>query len=471
MAQILLVEDENLLRWAVMRRLEKAGHIVYSAATLAEAEDHLGRYRPDVVLLDINLPDGNGLDFLANQRENLSESIVVVVTAVDEVQQVVRAMRLGAWDFLHKPVEPEELLSLIERAQARQSERTEAEASRRGREALRGVKIIAESDAMRSVLALTDQVAASPATTVLIQGETGTGKELLARAIHDLSSRRQGTFVKLNCAALPETLAETELFGHERGAFTDAKAARKGLFELASGGAVILDEIDDLSLTLQAKLLRFLEERVLRRLGGAREIAVDVRVMALTNRPLEDSVTEGDFRRDLFYRFSMFPITIPPLRNRREDIEPLALHFLQQIGAAAGKTFSGFAPEVRARLLSYDWPGNVREVRNVVERAAILEPGGVVTTRFLNVPAAPGEEVVSSPQAPPATPALGEGIMRVEEVEFVMVQRAMNACGGNQSRAARLLGISRYQLRYLLKRYRSQGRWAGTAGKADEKAS
>lgn len=467
MAQILLVEDENLLRWAVTRRLEKAGQIVYPAATLAEAEGHLGRYRPDIVLLDINLPDGNGLDFLANQKETLSESIVIIVTAVDEVQQVVRAMRLGAWDFLHKPIEPEELLSLVERAQARQSERIEAETSRRGREALRRVKVVAESEAMRSVLALTRQVAASAAMTVLIQGETGTGKELLARYLHAESARAGGPLLGLNCAALPETLAEAELFGHERGAFTDAKAARKGLFELASGGAVILDEIDDLSSSLQAKLLRFLEERVLRRLGGVREIAVDVRVMALTNRSLEERVAEGNFRRDLFYRFSMFPITIPPLRDRRDDIEPLALHFLQQFGTAAGKTFRGFAPEVRARLLGYDWPGNVREVRNVLERTAILEPEGVVTTRFLNVPAAPGEEVVS---APPATSAL-EGIMRVEEVEFVMVQRAMNACDGNQSRASRLLGISRYQLRYLLKRYREQGRWAGTAGKHDEKAS
>ena len=443
MALLLLVEDERLLRWALKRRLQNAGHIVDEASTLAEAEEHLRRRRPEVVILDINLPDGNGIDFLAEQHEKLSESTVVVVTADGRVEDAVRAMKLGAWDFLSKPVDQDELLRLVNRATAVHRDKLEVEVSRRAREKQSSVKVIAESQSMQDVLRLAMTVASASNTTVLIQGETGAGKEVVARYIHANSPRANAPLQAINCAAVPETLMESELFGHEKGAFTDAKISRKGLFELADGGTVVLDEIGELPPALQAKLLRFLEERTLRRLGGVREIAVDVRVLALTNR----SLASGTFREDLFYRLNVFPITVPALRDRKEDILPLALDFAQQFGAMCGKRFVEIAPELQERLLAHPWTGNVRELRNLMERASIMESGPVLHGHTLPLE-------ISSAAAPP------DSIIPLEEIEFIMVQRALRASNGNQSQAARLLQVSRDQLRYRVKRYRELGRLA-----------
>ncbi|HET8798293.1 MAG TPA: sigma-54 dependent transcriptional regulator, partial [Thermoanaerobaculia bacterium] len=337
MALLLLVEDEPLLRWALRTRLVRAGHAVHEAGTLAEAERHLREHRPQVVILDVNLPDGNGIDFFAAQREKLAESAVLVFTADGSVDDAVRAMKLGAADFLSKPVDHEELLRMVDKATARHREHLEVEVSRRAREKQARTQVIAESPAMKDVLRLASTVAAAGTTTVLIEGETGAGKEVLARFIHAQSPRAAAPLQALNCAALPEQLVESELFGYEKGAFTDAKTSRKGLFELADGGTVALDEIGEVPLTLQAKLLRFLEERTFRRLGGTREIAVDVRVLAMTNRSLRDEVARGRFREDLYHRLHVFPIEIPPLRHRREDIIPLAFSFMKQFAATAGK--------------------------------------------------------------------------------------------------------------------------------------
>ena len=452
MAHLLLVEDERLLRWALRGRLTNAGHTVDEASSLAEADDHLRRRRPEVVILDVHLPDGSGIDFLAQNRDKLSESNVIVFTADGNVEDAVRAMKLGAYDFLSKPVDQDELLQLVDRANALQRQSLDAERLRRthARQA-KGAKVIAESNSMKEVLHLARTVASSGTTTVLIQGETGSGKEVIARYIHASSPRATAPLEALNCAALPHHLVESELFGYEKGAFTDAKASRKGLFELAHGGAVVLDEIGEVPPPVQAKLLRVLEEHTFRRLGGTREISVDVRVLALTNRELKNEVASGVFREDLYYRLHVFPIRVPPLRDRREDILPLALDFARQFGNACGKQFTDLAPDLKHRFLAHSWTGNVRELRNLIERAVIMEPGGILTGRDL--------VLRENDMIVPAEPiAAEETIVPLEEVEFMMVQRAMRASGGNQSAAARLLQVSRDQLRYRIKRYRDEGR-------------
>jgi len=452
MSLLLLVEDEPLLRWAIRTRLVRAGHTVHEAATLAEAESHLRQHHPLVVILDVNLPDGNGIDFLAAQRERLADSDVLVVTASERIEDAVRAMKSGASDFLSKPVDHEELVRLVERAGVRHREHLEAEVSRRVRERS-GVSVVAESPAMREALGLAATVADASSTTVLIHGETGSGKEVLARYIHSRSPRASAPLQALNCAAIPDNLVESELFGHEKGAFTDARQSRKGLFELADGGTLVLDEVGEIPYPLQAKLLRFLEERTFRRIGGTRELFVDVRVMAMTNRSLVEEVARGRFREDLFHRLHVFPIRIPPLRERREDIIPLATELLRQLAASCGKRFSQMSSELQERLLAHPWPGNVRELRNVIERAVILDQGDVLTARFVPAP-------VSAPVASTlaALEPDNETILPLEEVEFMMVQRALSRAGGNQSQAARLLHVSRDQLRYRVKRYRELGK-------------
>jgi DNA-binding NtrC family response regulator len=468
MAFILIVDDDNLLRWALRRRLEQRNHIVHEAVTLAEAEAHLRDHRPELVLLDVNLPDGNGIDFLQAQRETLGESLVLVMTASGEVDQAVRAMKLGAWDFLSKPLDHDEMISIVDQALERQRDRNDAERSRRERESSGRVQIVGESEGMRRVLDVAATVATSAATTILIGGETGTGKELLARYIHALSARAGFPVVPVDAASLPETLVESELFGHEKGAFTDARAVRRGVFELAHGGSVLLDEIGELPFGMQTKLLRFLEERSFRRVGGARTLYVDVRVIAMTNRNLREEVEKGTFRRDLFYRLEVFPITIPPLRERRDDIVPLAQHFLTLYASRAGKSFRELSPEVRRALTGYDWPGNVRELRNLMERIAILEKGDSVREEILGL----GGGAASRVDRPVPESLLDESVVvPLDTIEYDMVSRAMRLAKGNQSLAGRMLGISRDQLRYRLNRYRAEGRWSDapdSAGEAEE---
>jgi DNA-binding NtrC family response regulator len=459
-ALILIVEDERLLSWALEQQLKRSGHEVRVAGDLATAAEHLASARPDVVLLDIGLPDGHGLDFYAENQERLEGSGVIIMTAMSEVDEAVRAMKLGALDFLTKPVDQAELIQLIDRSLQVRSVELEAQAARRSREQSLTQPVVGEAPAFREVLEMAEQVARSEVATILIDGESGAGKNVLARHIHGVSARRSRPLLEVSCATIPHNLLESELFGHEKGAFTDAKSFKRGVCELAEGGTAVLDEIGELPLDLQAKLLHFLEERRFRRVGGTREIVVDVRIIALTNRDLKSMVQERTFRSDLFYRLSVFPITVAPLRRRSEDILPLARHFLDTLQPKLGRRFDGFEREAENLLLGYPWPGNVRELRNVIERAMVLEKGPRVSAAAA-VPAPEGDGAATARGLP-------TGIVPLETLEREMVSRALRATGDNQTRAAELLGISRDQLRYRLKSFGLRGdsaqRAAGSAG-------
>jgi DNA-binding NtrC family response regulator len=365
-------------------------------------------------------------------------------------------MKLGAIDFLNKPVDQVELARLIDRSVTLREDQLEATAARQIRERDLKQELIAESPAFREVVRIAGEVAQSEVSSILLQGESGTGKNVMARQIHAQSTRSKKPILEVSCAAIPDNLLESELLGHEKGAFTDAKDTRLGTFELADGGTVVLDEVGELKLELQAKLLHVLEERRLRRVGGTREIYVDVRVIALTNRNLDDMVQDGGFRQDLFYRLNIFPITVPPLRERPEDILPLATHFLDGLQSKFGRKLDGFSREAENHLLGYSWPGNVRELRNVIERAMILEKDKKIgPTSLILTPV--GESAVMPPTKASAEEILpAQGIPSLEEMERELVTRAMRASGNNQTRAAELLGITRDQLRYRLKKFDSR---------------
>ncbi|MDH3746287.1 MAG: sigma 54-interacting transcriptional regulator, partial [Acidobacteriota bacterium] len=331
------------------------------------------------------------------------------------------------------------------------NERLEAQAARQRRERDLSQAVVADSPEFREVIRIVEEVGRSEVNTILIQGESGTGKNVLARHVHSVSARRRKPIIEVSCASIPDTLLDSEILGHERGAFTDAKATRRGAFELADGGTVVLDEVGELKLELQAKLLQVLEERRLRRIGGSREIDVDVRVIALTNRDLPKMTRSGEFRQDLFYRLNVFPITVPPLRDHAADILPLARHFLDLLGPRLGRTFESLSRKAENLLLGYSWPGNIRELRNVLERAMVLDRGPCLEASFLIL----DQLGVGAPDDDPGTEAL-PAIAPLEEVERRMVRRAMSTTGNNQTRAAELLGISRDQLRYRLKKLGSE---------------
>jgi two-component system response regulator AtoC len=447
MALILIVEDEKLLRWALTEQLNRAGHAVHAAGDLAEATKHLHKHQPDVLLLDLSLPDGHGLDFYQQHEGQLEDSVVIVMTAVGQIEDAVRAMKLGALDFLNKPVDQAELVRMVERSLTVRSDQLEVQAARQSRERHLHQDLVAESPAFREVLQVVEEVAQSEVASILLVGESGSGKNVLAREIHAHSGRKDKPLIEVPCAAIPDQLLESELLGHERGAFTDAKSTRKGAFELADGGTVVLDEIGELKPELQAKLLHVLEERRLRRVGGSREIFVDVRVIALTNRDVKAMVRDGSFRQDLFYRLNVFPIQVPALREHSEDILPLARFFLDQLQAKFGRRFEGLSRDAENCLLGYSWPGNARELRNVIERAMVLEHGSLIEPTSLIL------DQLSAPASASEEAEDDAGIVPLEEMERRLVDRAMQAAGNNQTRAAELLGVSRDQLRYRLKKF------------------
>jgi len=442
--RVLVVDDEPAQRELVAGFLRKHGFDVVLAGGGREAVARFKQEPFDLVLTDQRMPDLSGLEVLEAVRSTSPETAVVIITAYGTIETAVSAVKAGAADYLTKPLNLDDLLHRVHRVRERQRLVTE---NRELREALterhRVEGIIGDSGRMQEVLSLVRRVAPSDAT-VLIRGESGTGKELIANALHYASPRAAGPLVKVNCAALAESLLEAELFGHEKGAFTGAVASRKGRFEMADGGSIFLDEIGDLPPHLQVKLLRVLQEREFERVGSSRPIKVDVRLLAATHRDLEALVREGRFREDLYYRINVVTIMLPPLRERREDLPPLIEHFLRAFAGKNGKSVRGLTREAREALLRYDYPGNIRELENLIERAVVLTRDDVIGVEDLPLTL--------------ETPASGSGneaglIAAVEGLERRMIREALAEADGTQTRAAELLGISERVLRYKLKKY------------------
>ena len=453
---ILVVDDDQVIRWTLREALQSWGFATVEAETAADAVKQFHTELPAAVLLDIDLPDGSGLDVLREIKREHPEAIAIMITGNVQVDNTISALRGGAYDFIGKPINLEELRVTLRNAiETRQLRREVAQVRKDRAREFNFSQIVGESPAMKKMLSLAAKVAESEVSSVLLQGESGTGKDLVAKAIHYGSQRAEGPFVAVNCAALPATLIESELFGYEKGAFTDAKARKEGLFEQAEGGTLLLDEIGELELSLQAKLLRVLEEGAFRRVGGLKDIPLDVRVLAASNRDLKAESEAGRFRLDLYYRLSIIQIDIPPLRERGDDVLLLSQHYIDTIGARLRRNkVTGLSAEVQAVFRKYDWPGNVRELRNVIERALILEDTEKITTEYLpGGLLAPAHVALSATNAESSTRFVlpHEGIS-LDEAELSFVRQAIERSGGNQTRAAELLGISRDQLRYRLKK-------------------
>jgi DNA-binding NtrC family response regulator len=441
--------------------LESHGYGVLEAADQPAAEFHLTASSPGLVLSDLRLPRGDGFGVIRAAKAYDPDLPVIVMTAYGSIQDAVLAMKQGALDFLAKPVDPDHLLLLVERALARRDLVAEYFLLKEELSAHRGLpEIVGEAPALRQV-SLALQRAAAGDTTVLLQGESGTGKELFARALHALSGRQDGPFVAINCAAIPEGLLETELFGHEKGAFTGAVGRKLGKLEVAHRGTIFLDEIGDLPLPLQAKVLRALEEREFERVGGTSTVRVDVRLVSATNRDLRAAVAGRRFREDLFFRLSVFPIVIPPLRDRREDVLPLAQHFVRRFCGELKKPMMTISDDSRETLLAHSWPGNVRELQNCVERAVILSDDDTIHRRHLNLQSTPGALGPADPWgAIDLTGSLPEASRRVlAEVERRKIEAALGEAGGDLGPASEILGIP---YRALLAKMREHGLATGS---------
>jgi DNA-binding NtrC family response regulator len=454
-----VVDDDRAIRWTLSEALRSWSFVPIEAGSVAEALAQFSAETPAAILLDIDLPDGSGLDVLRQIKAERPEAVVIMITGNVLIDNTIAALRGGAYDFIGKPVSLEELRVTIRNGlEARQLRREVDQVRRERAQQFAFEQIVGESPAMQKMLSLAGKVAESEVSSILLQGESGTGKDLVAKAIHYGSRRAERPFVAINCAALPATLIESELFGYEKGAFTDAKARKEGLFEQAEGGTLLLDEIGELELSLQAKLLRVLEEGAFRRVGGLKDIPLDVRVIAASNRDLKTESEAGRFRLDLYYRLSIIQIDIPPLRERGDDVLLLAQHYIDTIGSRLRlrRKITGLSPDVAAVFRRYGWPGNVRELRNVIERALILEDSEVITREYL--PRGLTGESASHIGAAARDSSSGVQFVlpgpgiSLDDVEMSFVKQAIERSEGNQTRAAELLGISRDQLRYRLKK-------------------
>jgi len=445
---ILLVEDKDSLRAMLRHALEAQGHTVVEARDQPEAEAALKAAHPAIVLSDLRLPEGDGLGVLRAAKDFEPELPVIVMTAYGSIQDAVAAMKEGALDFLAKPVDPDVLLLMVERALVQRRLTTENILLKEELAQRRGAPQIVGDDPKLKAVSVSLHRAAATDTTVLIEGESGTGKELFARALHMLSPRADGPFVAINCAAIPETLLETELFGYEKGAFTGAANRKLGKFELAHRGTLFLDEIGDLPLPLQAKILRALEEKRFERVGGTSPLQVDVRVVAATNRNLKAAVAARQYREDLYFRLSVFPVTIPPLRERSSDIATLARYFIEKYCRDLNKKPLILAPAAEEELRTYPWPGNVRELQNCIERSVILTEGDTIHPRHLNLSFRDAAAQLATEEASPwdkidLSGTLAEASRRVNgEVERRKIERALKDAAGNRARAADMLQVN-----------------------------
>jgi DNA-binding NtrC family response regulator len=452
-ALIVVVDDEELIRTWLGEKLRSAGYSVETASTGAEGRHLVTNAAPALVLLDLRLPDGNGIKFLQEYRGIDRDLVVIIVTAYGEIDTAVEAVKSGAYDFVEKPVEFDSLLLTIEKAlETRRLRRQVAALREQHRWRFANIDLVGRSGAIQSIVRMVERVAGAESAAVLLTGESGTGKDLVARAIHAHSARADQPFLEINCSALPENLVESELFGHERGAFTDARSRKQGLAELADGGTLFLDEVGDMPAPTQAKVLRFLEDSRFKRVGGTTDIRVDARVIAATNHDLDKMVETGAFRSDLYFRLKVVPIHIPPLRERRDDIAPLASFFIERLSRDLKREPATLTESALRLLESYAWPGNVRELRNVLERVLILEEIGEIRAEDIPVemraPLAISTSGACLCELPP------EGL-RMEDVERDLMRQALLRTSGNVTRAADLLGLSRDTLRYRLNKYAS----------------
>ncbi len=444
-ATILIVDDEDLIRWSLRERLVTEGYEILEAGTGKAALEQF-KNGVDLVLLDYRLPDTDGLAILRELKKLDPDILVILLTSFVSVETAVEAMKLGAFHFAHKPFNLDEIASTVGRALETTRLRREVKQLRANEARPYSLRaIVGESATMESLRQLVAKVAASPASTVLLTGESGTGKDLVAKTIHYSSTRSARAFMNITCSALPEQLLESELFGHERGAFTDARLQKRGLLESADGGTVFLDEIGEMVSGLQAKLLRFLEEKSFKRVGGAADIHVDVRVVAATNRNLEEQVAAGGFRSDLYYRLNVLPIRLPALREHAEDVPDLLTFFVDAFNKEFKKRVTGVSPAAETLLKTYGWPGNVRELRNVVERAMLLAEGDRLEVHDFGA-LKPG----ATSGDPFDLPAAG---VDLEDLERSLVAQALRRAGGNQTKAAALLGINRDQIRYRIEKF------------------
>src|SRR3954471_1958739 len=445
MPTVLIVDDEQLIRWSLAERLKADGLHIVEAGT---AHDALERFAPDIdlVLLDYRLPDGDGLHVLKKMKATQPDVPIILLTAFSSIETAVEAMKQGAYHYANKPFNLDEIAMVVGKALETTALRREVRALRASRsEPYALSRIVGDAAAMITLRALLQRIAASPASTVLLTGESGTGKDLAAKVIHYNSDRSPRPFMNITCSALPEALLESELFGHERGAFTDARNQKIGLLEAADGGTVFLDEIGEMVPGLQAKVLRFLEEKTFKRVGAAVDIHVDVRVVAATNRNLREEVRGGRFREDLFYRLNVVPITLPPLRERVEDVPLLVEFYIDGYNREFKKRIRGVTAEAMARLRGYGWPGNVRELRNAVERAMLLTEHDTLGADDFTLGAG-AVRLTDRVELP-------SGGIDLEQLERSLVVQALERTGWNQTRAAALLGLNRDQIRYRIEKF------------------
>jgi two-component system response regulator AtoC len=448
--RILCCDDEELVRWSVQTHLKKAGHEVDVAEDGIAGLEAIDKGAYDVVILDLKMPRMDGLSVLRRLRETHPQLPVVMITAHGAIDSAIEATRLGARAYLSKPFDLRELQLQVERAVEHEELSRTVEAMR-DQNLRRYEKLVGVSQSMGRIFDTLERLEKVDAPTVLIQGESGTGKDLIAQAIHSRGPRRSKAYVEVDCAALPDTLIESELFGHEKGSFTDAHQQKRGLFEVAKGGVVFLDEIGEMPLLTQAKLLRALENRRFRRVGGVVDLPLDAAVVAASNRDLQKEVKAGRFREDLYFRLHVVPIEVPPLRQRREDIQPLVAHMLERTAKDLGRPIPDITTDAMAALEAYQWPGNAREVRNVIERLLILRTGETA----IRVDELPIEVRLTSPSGGTigCPYVLPEGGVDLEAVERGLIDQALARAKGNQTQAARLLGITRYALRYRLEKH------------------
>ena len=455
---VLVVDDELLIRKSLAKVLRARGYAVELASTGAEGLDRVGELRPQVMILDMRLPDTDGLSVLRQARQLDPLLQVIVITAYGDVTSAVEAMKLGACDFVRKPYEMEDIVLAVQSAGRNFKQATELDLYRR--QAWRhysGEEIIGTSGPMNAVRDLIEKVVRSKATSVLITGESGTGKELVARAIHYRGDRAQAPLMEVNCSSFHENLLENELFGHEKGAFTDASDTKKGLVELCDGGTLFLDEVADMPLPTQAKLLRFIDHRNFKRVGGAQDINVDIRIVAATNKDLETEVRAGRFRQDLYFRLKVVSIQLPLLRERSTDIHLLATHFMREFARKFQKNFTAITAEASHRLAAYPWPGNVRELRNLIERVVLLEEGSQIEEAHLPTEwsrARTADLALVGSDAMGGSDALG--LPTLAQIEADHIGEVLKLTSGNKSRAARILGISRQGLIEKLRRLRGE---------------